>query len=188
MFMYQTHFYHLECPYPGNLLGQRHHYMPHHPNHPITCFILQFFSSSFLTQTVQVFSVTFKSTVTCSSICKSLPFSISVLITNSSFISLLLTFLFEGPIIFVCTEPTFHVFVSNFLTTSLKTRFIFLPTLRIVICLTKKKIVDLMMVFVYDPGKIKDSNFITLTDVQLLRIHIQLPFNFGIFYFIFLKD
>jgi len=186
--MYQTHFYHLECPYPGNLLGQRHHYMPHHPNHPITYFILQFFSSSFLTQTVQVFSVTFKSTVTCSSICKSLTFSLSILITNSSFISLLLTFLFEGPIISVCTEPTFHVFVSNFFTTFLKTHFIFLPTLQIIICLTKTKIVDLMMVFVYDLGKIKDFNFITLTDVHLLRIHIQPLFNFGIFYFIFLKD
>lgn len=188
MSMNQTHFYHLQCPYPGNLLGQIHHYMPHRPDHPTTCFILQFFAFSFLTQTEQVFSVTFKSQVTYSLICKSLTFSLSILITNSFFISPSLIFLFEGPIISVCTEPTFHVFVVHFPTTFLKTRFIFLPALQIIIYLTKKKIVDLMMVFVYDPGKIKDFNFITLTDVHLLRIHIQPLFNLCTFYFIFLKD
>lgn len=167
MFMYPIHFYYLHCLNLENLLDRRHRYMLHHQDHPITCFILQFFVSFSLTQIVRVFSVTFIFTVTCSSICKSLTFFLLTLITNSFFISLWLIFPFGDPIISVCTDSTFHVSVFSFLPTFLKTHFIFLPTLQIVICLTKMKIVDLTMVAVYGLGKIKGFNFITLTDAHL---------------------
>lgn len=186
----QTNSYLFQCPYLENPLDQRHLCMHCHLSHPITCFILLFFCSSFILKIVQAFFVTFQSKVPFLLIYMSLISFHLILTINSSFTSLWLTFIFEDPIISVYNEFTSRVFVSNFIQSFVKIHSKFITTLSVIIYLTLMRInlMSCVSCFQICLGKITGFSFITLIDANLLQIHNQLLFMMHSFYLIFLKS
>lgn len=168
--------------------------MRRHLNHPITCSIWLFFSSSSPTQTAPASSVTSLSPTPSPSTYTSPPFSHSISPTNSSSPSTSSPFPSVTKSTFVCINSPSHESSSRFITSSAKTISIFIIVSIRRLCRRMKVSSGLMGMMLLCGGVcdwetwiIRGFRFRVITVANLQHINTPLPFHLCTFCLPFIK-